>query len=137
MRISIEEKQEKAIESLKKLDIYKPYIKGFKTEGPCFFEEYVGFWANQEPKLMEKIKEFEKEHDALVYAITHEITTFGECYSFLYVSDYKEDNLRLIPPTGQNNFYVSAYVWNVSDDWCSEFGSIVVKSFGGGIKRIG
>ena len=29
-----------------------------------------------------------------------------------------------------------AYVWNKDDDQCSEFGSITVQSFGGGIRRI-
>ena len=33
-------------------------------------------------------------------------------------------------------FYVSAYVWNKSDDMCSEFGTIGIRSFGGGIKRV-
>ena len=29
-----------------------------------------------------------------------------------------------------------AYVWNKKDEWCSEFGDIIVQSFGGGIRRI-
>ena len=32
--------------------------------------------------------------------------------------------------------YAFAYVWNKDDDWCSEFGSVTVQSFGGGIRRI-
>jgi hypothetical protein len=34
-------------------------------------------------------------------------------------------------------FYAFSYVWNKSNDMFSEFGDIVVKSFGGGLKRIG
>ena len=34
-------------------------------------------------------------------------------------------------------YYAFAYVWNKDDDFCSEFGTIGLKSFGGGIKRIG
>ena len=34
-------------------------------------------------------KEFEEETGTLVYAVTHEIFEFGECYSFLCVSKYK------------------------------------------------
>lgn len=30
----------------------------------------------------------------------------------------------------------TAYVWNKDDDWSSEFGSVMVQSFGGGIRRI-
>ena len=59
MNITIEKKKQKAIELLNKLDIYKPYIKGFKENNKvCFFENFGGFWAEQEPELMAKIKEF-------------------------------------------------------------------------------
>ena len=33
--------------------------------------------------------------------------------------------------------YAFAYVWNKSDDDCSEFGTVVIKSALGGITRIG
>ena len=88
MQITIEEKKQKALELMKKLDIYKPYIKGFEKDNEvCFFEGFGGFWAYQEPELMEKIKTFEKEHNCLVYAVTHEYLEFGECYDFLYIPD--------------------------------------------------
>ena len=79
--------KEIAIQCLEKLDIYKPYINKFKSQKtlPCFFENFAGFWADQEPKLWNKIKEVEKEFGCLVYAITHEITDFGECWSMLCV----------------------------------------------------
>lgn len=85
---------------------------------------------------MEKIKEFEKEYDCLVYAVTHEYLTFGECYAFLYVSDCEEEWENTIIDAGSQRFYTYAYVWNVDDDNCSEFGMIGVHSFGGGIRRI-
>ena len=51
MQITIEEKKQKALELMKKLDIYKPYIKGFekdkskikqdeKKNGTLFFDKY-------------------------------------------------------------------------------------------------
>ena len=89
--VSKELKKEKAIELMKKLDIYKPYIKGFKNEDKvCYFENYGGYWAWQEPDLMEKVKQLEEEHNCLVYAITHEHTEFGELYDFLIITDYEE-----------------------------------------------
>ena len=89
MNITIEKKKQKAIELLNKLDIYKPYIKGFKENNRiCYFEGFCGFWAEQNKELMEKVREFEKEHNCLVYAITHEYTDFGECYDFLFIPDY-------------------------------------------------
>ena len=137
MNITRDIKKEKAIELMKKLDIYKPYIKGFKNEDTvCYFENYGGYWAYQEPGLIEKVKEFEEEHNCLVYAITHEYTAIGEMYSFLIITDYEEEWSTLLEKYG-NQYYGFAYVWNVDDDICSEFGTIALSSFGGGIRRIG
>ena len=36
-----------------------------------------------------------------------------------------------------NTFYAYAYVWNKDDDYCSELGTIAIRSFGGGIERVG
>lgn len=136
MNIKSEQKKEKAIEIMQKLDIYAPYIRGFQEENQvCFFESFGGFWAYQEPELMAKIKEFETQYNVLVYAVTHEYTNFGECYDFLYIPDDKSDWKYMLMPQ-KTMFYVSAYVWNKSDDMCSEFGTIGIRSFGGGIKRV-
>ncbi len=51
------ERKEKAIELMKKLDIYKPYIKGFKeNDEVCFFEDFGGFWAWQNEELKDKLR---------------------------------------------------------------------------------
>ena len=84
------------------------------------------------PKRKEEI---EKTYNVLVFAVTHEYLEFGECYDFLYVSDYKSEwKYALLPQ--RNTFYARAYVWNKTDDNCSEFGTIGICSFGGGIKRV-
>lgn len=55
-------KKEKAIEIMKKMDIYKPYIKGFReSDKVCFFEGFGGFWIDQEPELHEKMKAIEEK----------------------------------------------------------------------------
>lgn len=80
MNITIENKKQKAIELMNRLDIYKPYIKGFKDKNSvCFYENFGGFWAYQEPELMAKIKAFEEQYNVLVYAVTHEYTEFMYC----------------------------------------------------------
>ena len=134
----MEQKQKaKAIEIMKQMDIYKPYINGFeKQDKVCFFEQFGGFWVYQEPEVQTKMKELEKKYGCMVYAITHEFTQFGECYYFLIVTKYKEEWNRCVV-SEKNKHYAFAYVWNKDDDWCSEFGTVVVQSFGGGIKRIG
>ena len=131
-----EERKIKAIEILEKLDIYKPYIKGFReSDKVCFFERFGGYWVDQEPEIFNKMKEIEKQFNCTVYAITHEFTEFGECYSFLLVTNYKSEWKNLVV-TENGTHYAFAYVWNKDDDWCSELGTVGVKSFGGGITRV-
>lgn len=133
---TIEEKKNKAIEIMKTLDIYKPYIQGFKeNDYVCFFENFGGFWLYQEPEIEKKMREIEQKHNCKVYAVTHEFTEFGELWDFLIVTNYPEEWDDMIYSFG-NKHTVFAYVWNKDDDWCSEFGDITVQSFGGGIRRI-
>ena len=131
-----EERKIKAIELLEKMDIYKPYIKGFRENNKvCFFERFGGYWVDQEPEIYNKMQEIEKQFNCTVYAITHEFTEFGECYSFLLVTNYKSEWKNLVV-TENGTHYAFAYVWNKDDDWCSELGTVGVKSFGGGITRV-
>ena len=132
-----QQQKELAISLMKKLDIYQAYIDVFEKENiVSYFERYIGFWAYQDRELDKKIKAIENEYGCTVYAITHEFTEFGECYSMLIVSKYKEDWSRSLVTEGKNH-YAFAYVWNKTDEDCSEFGTVVVKSALGGITRIG
>ena len=68
------------------------------------------------------------------YHVIRTMTAFGELYSFLYISDYDEewdmDNEDLV------DGYAMSYVWNKTNEWCSEFGSIGVRGKYGGIVRV-
>jgi hypothetical protein len=127
-----------AITCLETLDVYKPYVRKFSSKAgiPCFFENYAGFYADQEPELMNKIAEIEQQYGCLVYAITHEITSFGELWSMLCVPSDAECLEDVLDSFSDREYYAFAYVWNKSDDLCSEFGDVVVQSRFGGIKRV-
>ena len=128
--------KEKAIEILKQMDIYEPYIEGFKqNDKVCFFEEFAGFWIDQEPEAYKKMQEIEQKHGCKVYAVTHEYTEFGECWSYLIVTAYPKEWGDLVYKNG-SMFYAFAYVWNKDDELCSELGSVGFRSFGGGLKRV-
>ena len=133
-----EEMKQEGIRRLQLLDIYKPYIRKFSTNAttPTFFENFGGFYADQEPDLMDKVKEVEADGKYLVYAITHEYID-GMCmWTFLLVSDDK-DNWEY--EFEKLNVYDScAFCWVENKDVpeFSEFGDSCFKSFGGGIKRI-
>lgn len=137
MSSTTEEKKAKCVELMETLGIYKPYITGFRQSGKvCFFERFAGFWVYQEPEIETKMKEIEKKYNCMVYAITHELTEFGELYSFLVLTDHKSEWKNIVEKTDKaNEFYAFAYVWNKDDDTYSEFGTVMIKSFGGGIMR--
>lgn len=131
------EQKELAVRCLEKLDIYKPYIKKFKSSNmPCFYENFAGFWADQEPELYSKVKEIEAEHECLVYAITHELTDLGETWSMLCVPESAEALEDMIGSFNQVEYYAFSYTWNKSNPLFSEFGDVVVMARFGGLKRI-
>ncbi len=132
--------KEIAIRCLEKLGIYKPYIRKFKSKAsiPTFFENFAGFYVDQEPEIYSKIKEVEEEYGVLVYALTHELLDYGETWSMLCVpSDIEDEVAACLSNFNQNEFYAFSYVWNKSNPLFSELGDIVVRSAYGGLKRIG
>lgn len=137
MNTTREQKKSKALELMKTLDIYKPYIKAFKdTDTICVFENFGGYYIDKDSKLYNEIKNFEEENDCLVYAVTHEYTDFGECYDFLFVSDYEDEWEYIISYSDQNRHVIFSYVLNNDMPDCSEFGDITIQTFGGGVRRI-
>ena len=130
--------KEVAISAMRTLDIYAPYIKKFEKDGTVtLFERFGGYYVGEdnEPELLKKIKAFEEETGSLVYAVTHTMAQFGELYEFLCISKYDEEWEDTLEDIADG--YAWSYVWNKTDEWCSEFGTITVKSFGGGIARVG
>ena len=137
MNTTREQKKSKALELMKTLDIYKPYIKAFKDNDTiCVFENFGGYYIDKDSKLYNEIKNFEEENDCLVYAVTHEYTDFGECYDFLFVSDYEDEWEYIISYSDQNRHVIFSYVLNNDMPDCSEFGDITIQTFGGGVRRI-
>jgi hypothetical protein len=135
MKVSMETKKAEAIKRMKALDLYKPYINLFEKADEIFMSEMTGgvYEFSENTELVAKVKEFETENNALVYHVIHTSTQFGELYNFLYISDHQEE-------WEMDNEYISggyalAYVWNKTDEWCSEFGSIGVRGKFGGIVR--
>lgn len=131
--------KQKAIELLTQLNVYFPYVKAFKDrEDICFFEQYGSYWLDQEPEIYKKVKEIESEYKLTIYAITHEFFDFGECWSCLYIpNEYPEEWDGLLTPSRDpRKVYVQAYVWNKDRDECSEFGTVEISCFAGGLRRI-
>ena len=130
--------KEIAIACLEKLDIYKPYITKFKSKAgvPCFFENFAGFYVDQEPEIFAKVRELEEEHGCLVYALTHEITNLGETWSMLCIPQSAEGIEDVLGSFNSVEYYAFSYTWNKSCPQFSELGDVVVMARFGGLKRV-
>ena len=67
MNITIENKKQKAIELMNKLDIYKPYIKGFKENNQICFSHIIMAYLPQPVKL--KSERWAEPHLSQKYTI--------------------------------------------------------------------
>lgn len=127
MNVSREDKKTEALKRMEVLGLFGPCVKAFKDRDEVQLSEQNGglYEFNSNEHLNAIIKSFETQCNALVYHVIHTYTEFGELYNFLYVSDHSEewdmDNADLA------DGYVLAYVENVDDPICSEFGTIAVK----------
>ena len=130
-----EERFIEAIERMKLLKLDKECIEAF-AKGKVWESEGFGALYEVNQKEQELIDNFEKNHpNCLVYHMIHNVFEFGECYSMLYVSGDKEEWEQ--DKQDIKDGYTFAWVENVDNDWCSEFGSIAVKPSFGGLVRIG
>ena len=135
MNVSIEIKKQEAINRMKALGIFAETIKQFKGGQVSYSEPPLGanYWLDEEQEKI--VKDFEEEHNALVYFAVRSYTEFGKLDALLYVSDYEEEWEMDIEDIYDG--YALAYVYNYDDPYCSEIGSIAVKGRFGGLVRIG
>lgn len=128
-----QEQKQEAITRMKMLKLHINAINEFEKEDVINLSEHGGilYWLNDDQ--MEYVKTFEQKYNSVVYHVIHNITEFGELLAFLYVSDseeewgYDRDDIK--------EGYACAYVLNLDDDMCSEFGSIGIKPQFGGVVR--
>lgn len=129
-----ENAKKECIRRMKKLGMHENVLKEFEN-GKLNYSELQGilFWVSDE-KVLAKVKELENEYNITVYHLIHHKAEFGECWCFLYVdneeTDYKHDEELL------NDYLSYAYVWNIDDEICSEFGVIGIIPSNGGLIRV-
>lgn len=116
------------------LKLDAPCINAFK-EGKIWESEGFGALYELRPEEQQIIDVFEHEHKGYkVYHMIHNKFEFGECYSILYVSnnedEWEQDREDI------KDGYAFVYVANIDEPYCSEFGSIGIKSQFGGLVRI-
>lgn len=138
MNISIEEKKAEAIDRMKMLGIFPETIRQFEQDGLVSISEPpmgAFYWA--EGWDLDRIRQFEEDHNAMVYVVIRSYTTIGKMDCYLFVGDHIEewgmDRASLAAPADG----VFAYVFNHDAPDCSEFGDIGVEhTVAAGLKRI-
>jgi len=129
-----DEQRLEAIERMKLLKLHPNAILEFLNEGKLNKSEGMGilFWLEDDE--LEFVKEFEEEHNALVYHLIKSYTNIGTMLTVFYVSEHM-DEWELDRADMEDDIQV-CYVKNLDDDWCSEFGSIGFRSINGGLVRV-
>lgn len=140
--------KEKAAELMSFYGIYKPYVNAFKSNQQriTMYEGigigyYVDGLSNGEDKLLlDRIAKIEEQDNVVVFAVTHNVFEFGECYEFLYLT---EDCLNEDEDADKGYFYDDGMLWvpccvyNKSYDEI-EYGDCgFIVSFAGGFVRKG
>ena len=129
-------KTKQRTEALKRMELLKLHenvIDDFKEISLLNQSEHGGILYWVEGEMEKRIREWEEKTGNLVYHVIHDYTEFGELLSLLYVSTY-EDEWESDREDIQNG-YALAYVMNLTDDWCSEYGSIGIRPQWGGVVR--
>ena len=135
----IEAQKAEALLRMKKLDIHENAINEFKKAGKLNKSEpgwnnVVGvlYWLDDDEQKM--VRAWEEKTGNMVYHVIRNNTKMGLMYSFLYVSrnvdEWVMDNEDL------ELGYPLAYVKNMDDDWCSEYGAIGIRKGFGGVVRV-
>ena len=135
MEVSRIEKKKEAIKRMEVLDIYSETIRQFEKEGLVSYSEPplgTNYWLTEEQRKI--ARDFEEEHNALVYFAIRSYTSFCTLDSFLFVSKYEDE--WVLDNNDIKNGYAYAYVYNYDVPEYSEIGLIGVQPRFGGLVRI-
>lgn len=135
MNISLEQKKAECIARMKMLQLHPGVIRQFDGEGQiCISNPPFGVMTRSTGEDLERIRQFEQEHNAMVYFVVRTDYSIGTLDSYLFVNDEEGDwvsDRRDIK--SYDRLGVMAYVCNRSDPELSESGYIGVERtvFGG------
>lgn len=135
-----------AIERLKilqdKYELLETVTKEFENEDTLYYSEYVNkqfpailYWISNKENYENAIKQFEKQHNVLVYHVILTPTCDnGIVLTLLYVSKTQEEWTRDKEELKEG--LPCAYVMNIESEQGSEFGGVQIAGAMGGIVRL-
>ena len=135
----IERQKAEALTRMQMLNLMGNVRKAFRS-GKLYYSERqnamfnaVLYFVDNNPSWKKRIKDIESSKGILVYhaQLTH--TTMGDMLSLLYVS--KDEHEWASDRNALAKAQACAYVMNLDDPDCSEFGWIGVKPSMGGVVR--
>lgn len=130
-------KLQEAISRMEYLELHPDAIASFKDENKVPLAlgsdtELYGVSRNN----VDRIADFEKQNNALVYYVMFTPTSIGDMESYLFVSDYQEEWESDWDDIHEG--YALSWVNNLTYPECSEFGTIsFVKTKAGTLRRVG
>lgn len=116
--MNITDKKAEAIARMKQIGIYIDIIRRFSENEIICRSEAPGVYFDIDGEQLERVRKFERKHNALVYFVI----CSGSIESYLYVSDHPDEWER--DRADIDNKQTLAFVNNLSDPDCSEFGYI-------------
>lgn len=150
--VTKEEMRAEGVKRMKLLNMIPQTIKEFEHGEHINYSERVRFGSKTQSGILywlddnmtERVKAFEKKYNSMVYHAIHSFTNFGEMLALLYVSsdveewedDVSDLKEKVEDYKGIKFYNPFAYVINMTDEDCSEFGRIGIVPANGGIERI-
>lgn len=126
-----ERMRQEAIARMASLDLHPTVIDDFKNRGKRYVSiEGRPYLTVDSPGVIQ----FEVETGYIIYHIIYNHTTIGDMLTFLYVSNNPEE--WEMEKKGLEKDEPLAYVVNLENAVCSEFGSVKIQKHLGGLIRI-
>lgn len=133
--IDKEAMKNECVERLKVLGVIPCVVDDFKKGKLYYTESATGALYYVDDEMQKFVQEIEERYKGMVYHVIVSRAEFGGLLSMLWTTGY-ETEWNTERETLEDG-YVFSYVKNLTDDWCSEFGDIIVHERNGGLCRIG
>lgn len=134
MKATKEQMKQEALARMKLLDMYPYVVERFDEGGIIYYTwDVSGTLFLLADEIREVVQKFENQTGYLVYHVIDNNTSIGRMLTLLYVST-EMDEWAADKQDLQEGCPL-AYVENITYPDCSEFGSVGVKPFNGGVVR--
>lgn len=120
-----------AVNRMRKLKMHPNAINEFINGKLNLSERGILYWLDDTENAI--VRNWERKTGNIVYHVIKNNLEFGICYSFLYVSKHEDEWERDNNDIAEG--YAFVYVYNSTDEMCSEYGSIGIKPCFGGVVR--